>query len=321
MPDFLDTKKRLPNLGIGLGLRRELATETLESESRIDWLELVPENYMGLGGACRERLESARNKFPLVTHGINLSIGSTDDLNSEYLSKLKKLLDLIDAPWFSDHLCFTSCDGIYMHDLLPLPRSKEAIKLIAEKVKRVQETIGRPFLLENISYYMNVPGCEMNDSQFLAEVVEKADCGLLLDVNNVYVNSLNHGFDPYQYLDQIPLDRTVQIHVAGHKQGSEYVIDTHGSAVVEPVFELLQYVLERVEAKGVMLERDQNFPEFEEILLEVDRIRAISDAAAQVRNSGMPPKAASALKHFERKSAPAGRKDLAEVKHARVLSA
>lgn len=321
MPDFLDTKKRLPNLGIGLGLRRELATQTLESKSRIDWLELVPENYMGLGGACRERLESARNKFPLVTHGINLSIGSTDDLNSEYLSKLKKLLDLIDAPWFSDHLCFTSCDGIYMHDLLPLPRSKEAIKLIAEKVKRVQETIGRPFLLENISYYMNVPGCEMNDSQFLAEVAEKADCGLLLDVNNVYVNSLNHGFDPYQYLDQIPLERTVQIHVAGHKQGSEYVIDTHGSAVVEPVFELLQYVLERVEAKGVMLERDQNFPEFEEILMEVDRIRAISDAAAQVRRSGMPPKAASAPKHFDRKAAPAGHKDLAEVKHARVLSA
>jgi uncharacterized protein len=228
MPDFLDTKKRLPNLGIGLGLRRELAAETLESKNRIDWLELVPENYMGLGGACRERLESARNEFPLVTHGINLSIGSTDDLNSEYLSKLKKLLDLIDAPWFSDHLCFTSCDGIYMHDLLPLPRSKEAINLIAEKVKRVQEIIGRPFLLENISYYMNVPGSEMNDSQFLAEVLEKADCGLLLDVNNVYVNSLNHNFDPYHYLDQIPLERTVQIHVAGHKQGSEYVIDTHG---------------------------------------------------------------------------------------------
>lgn len=321
MPDFLDTKKRLPNLGIGLGLRRELAAETLESKNRIDWLELVPENYMGLGGACRERLESARNEFPLVTHGINLSIGSTDDLNSEYLSKLKKLLDLIDAPWFSDHLCFTSCDGIYMHDLLPLPRSKEAINLIAEKVKRVQEIIGRPFLLENISYYMNVPGSEMNDSQFLAEVLEKADCGLLLDVNNVYVNSLNHNFDPYHYLDQIPLERTVQIHVAGHKQGNEYVIDTHGSAVIEPVFELLQYVLERVEAKGVMLERDQNFPEFEEILAEVDRIRKISDAASEVRRSGSAPRAASTLKHYERKAAPLGRKDSAEVKHARVLSA
>jgi len=321
MPDFLDTKKRLPNLGIGLGLRRELAAETLASRNRIDWLELVPENYMGLGGACRERLESARDKFPLVTHGINLSIGSTDDLNSEYLSKLKKLLDLIDAPWFSDHLCFTSCDGIYMHDLLPLPRSKEAVNLIAEKVKRVQGTIGRPFLLENISYYMNVPGCEMNDSQFLAEVAEKADCGLLLDVNNVYVNSLNHEFDPYQYLDQIPLERTVQIHVAGHKQGSEYVIDTHGSAVVEPVFELLQYVLERVEAKGVMLERDQNFPEFAEILSEVDRIRSINESAGEVRCSGRAPRKASSIKNLERKPTSAGHKDLAEVKHARVLSA
>lgn len=321
MPDFLDTKKRLPNLGIGLGLRRELAAETLASRNRIDWLELVPENYMGLGGACRERLESARDKFPLVTHGINLSIGSTDDLNSEYLSKLKKLLDLIDAPWFSDHLCFTSCDGIYMQDLLPVPRSKEAIKLIAEKIKRVQATIGRPFLLENISYYMNVPGCEMNDSQFLAEVAEKADCGLLLDVNNVYVNSLNHNFDPFKYLDQIPLERTVQIHVAGHKQGSEYVIDTHGSAVVEPVFELLQYVLERVEVKGVMLERDQNFPEFTEILQEVDRIRSISESAGKVRSSGLSPRKASTIKHLEKTSTSAGHKDLAEVKHARVLSA
>lgn len=321
MSDFLDTKKRLPNLDIGLGLRRELAQQTLESKNRIDWLELVPENYMGLGGACRERLESAREKFPLVTHGINLSIGSTDDLNEEYLSKLKKLLDFIDAPWFSDHLCFTSCDGIYMHDLLPLPRSREAINLIAEKVRRVQGTIGRPFLLENISYYMNVPGSEMNDSQFLAEVIEKADCGLLLDVNNVYVNSLNHGFDPFQYLDQIPLERTVQIHVAGHKQGCEYVIDTHGAPVVEPVFELLQYVLERVDAKGVMLERDQNFPEFDEILAEVDRIRKISDEACELRKAGVPPKAASALKQFERKQSTISRKELAEVKHARVLSA
>lgn len=323
MSDFLDTKKLLPNLGIGLGLRRELASQTLDNRSRIDWLELVPENYMGLGGACRERLESVREQFPLVTHGINLSIGSTDDLNTEYLSKLKKLLDFIDAPWFSDHLCFTSCDGIYMHDLLPIPRSKEAINLIAEKVKRVQGTIGRPFLLENISYYMNVPGSEMNDSQFLAEVAEKADCGLLLDVNNVYVNSLNHEFDPFQYLDQIPLERTVQIHVAGHKQGTEYVIDTHGSAVVEPVFELLQYVLERVETKGVMLERDQNFPEFEEILAEVDKIRQISQAAAQVRQAGSAPRAASAIKHFERerKTSSIDRKELTEVKHARVLSA
>ncbi len=321
MPDFLDMKKRLPNLGIGLGLRRELASQTLESKSRIDWLELVPENYMGLGGACRERLESAREKFPLVTHGINLSIGSTDDLNNEYLDKLKRLLDFIDAPWFSDHLCFTSVDGIYMHDLLPLPRSKEAINLIAEKVKRVQGTIGRPFLLENISYYMNMPGSEMNDSQFLAEVAEKSDCGLLLDVNNVYVNSLNHGFDPFQYLDQIPLERTVQMHVAGHKRGSEYVIDTHGAAVEEPVFELLQYVLERVDAKGVMLERDQNFPEFDEILAEVDRIRQISDAAAQVRRAGSAPRAASTSLPLERKRAGIAGKDLAEVKHARVLSA
>lgn len=324
MSDFLDTKKRLPNLGIGLGLRRELANQTIDQKDRIDWLELVPENYMGLGGAARERLELVREKFPLVTHGINLSIGSTDDLNVEYLSKLKKLLNFIDAPWFSDHLCFTSFDGVYMHDLLPLPRSKEAVNLIAEKVKRVQGTIGRPFLLENISYYMNVPGSTMNDAQFLAEVLEKSDCGMLLDVNNVYVNSINHGFDPFQYLAQIPVERTIQIHVAGHKQGAEFVIDTHGAPVIEPVFELLQYVLERNDANAVMLERDQNFPEFEEILKELDKIRAISEQSTALKKTGAAPRAASQMRDFGRKlSAKSGlsRKDLAEVKHARVLSA
>lgn len=272
---FLAAKKLMPNLGVGLGLRRELAAETFENADQIDFLELVPENYMDLGGRIRERLDIALEKFPLVTHGVNLSIGSTDPLSDDYLASISRLLNKINAPWWSDHLCFASIANSYLHDLLPLPLSPEALKHVVKRVKVAQESVKRPFLLENISYYMQMPGSQMDEVDFLSEVLEKADCGLLLDVNNVYVNSVNHNFDPYAYLDRLPLERTVQIHVAGHGYGDELLIDTHGAAVIEPVFELLEYVLKRTEVKAVMLERDQNYPVFSEILAELAQIREI----------------------------------------------
>lgn len=275
--DFSTIKKTLPILGIGLGLRRELARNTLSSKGLIDWLEIVPENYMDLGGTARNRLDEALESFPIVTHGVNLSIGSTDELNCDYLASLKVLLDYLDAPWWTDHLCFTSVGGAYMHDLLPLPFSREAVNHVAGRVKAVERLIGRPLLLENISYYMDIPGSQMNEAQFLGEVLEKADCGLLLDVNNVYVNSINLNFDPYEYLDSIPLKRTVQIHVAGHSYVDEIIIDTHGAPVIEPVFELLAYVLKKTQVKAVMLERDQNYPDFDEILSELNLIRGMAE--------------------------------------------
>ncbi len=274
--DFLDIKKGLPVIGVGLGLRREIADETFNHANEIDWLEFVPENYMRLGGMAKERLETALGQFPLVSHGVNLSIGSTDELSDQYLSELKQVLDRANAPWWSDHLCFTSIGGAYMHDLLPLPFTKEAVRHIADRIKRVQDYIERPFLIENISFYMNMPGAEMTDAQFMTEILETADCGLLLDVNNVYVNSVNHNFDACDYLNQIPLDRTVQMHVAGHKRIGEYVIDTHGAPLIEPVYELLNYVLERTTVHGVLLERDQNFPAFDELVAELKMIRAVA---------------------------------------------
>lgn len=282
--NFIQDSKSLPILGVGLGLRRELADETFASQNKIDWLEIVPENYMNLGGAIRERLDSAIEKFPLVTHGVSLSIGSTDELSDKYVGDMKRFLNFIDAPWWSDHLCFSSVNGSYLHDLLPLPHSKEAVEHVAKRIKQAQAIIGRPFLLENISYYMNVPETAMSEWQFLSEVVEKADCGILLDVNNIYVNSVNHGFDPYLYLDNIPLERVVQIHLAGHGKRDEVIIDTHGNAVIEPVFELLKYVLERSNVKAVMLERDQNYPDFDEILAELARIRSIAKSAQPALN-------------------------------------
>lgn len=284
--EFVKIKKQLPVLGTGLGLRRELVDETFDNAGRIDWLEVVPENYMGLGGRARERLEEAASAFPLVSHGVNLSIGSTDDLNETYLVQIGELLDRINSPWWSDHFCFTSSGGTYMHDLLPLPLTKEAVHHIAERAKRVQDRTGRPFLLENISFYMQMPGSEMPEEDFITRVLEEADCGLLLDVNNVYVNSLNHKFDPYQYIDRLPLDRVVQIHIAGHKKIDDYVIDTHGAAVVEPVFQLLEHVLRKTKVHAILLERDQQFPEFEELLAEVARIKEIAARVQPELNVG-----------------------------------
>jgi uncharacterized protein (UPF0276 family) len=274
--DFLRIKNQLPTLGIGLGLRRDMAEDTFEQSHCVDWVEIAPENFMGIGGRARDLLERARERFPVISHGLNLSVGSTDDLSLDYLKELKLLLDSVNAPWWSDHLCFTSVGGVYMHDLLPLPFTREAVSHVAKRAKIVQNYIERPFLLENISFYMYPPGGELTESQFLAEVAEEADCGLLLDVNNIYVNSINHKFDPYKFVDEIPVERTVQIHLAGHKKIKDTIIDTHGAPVVEPVHELLECVLKRTSVMGVMLERDQNFPDFQEIVGELNVLRQIA---------------------------------------------
>lgn len=268
-------KKNLPDLGIGFGLRRELVDETFEAKDKIDFLEFAPENYMEVGGNAKALLERAAEAFPLISHGLCLSIGSADDLNKDYLKALKKILTQANCAWASDHLCFASFNGVYVQDLLPLPFSKEAVAHVVKRIKAVQEYIERPFLLENISYYTNLPGSEMNEWQFTSEILEKADCGLLLDVNNVYVNSVNHGFDPHEYIDQLPLERVVQIHIAGHKKSDKTIIDTHGAPVVQAVYDLLEYTMPRVNVNGVMLERDQNFPDFEEIEVELEKIRQI----------------------------------------------
>lgn len=281
MASFLEIKKELPTLGVGLGLRREIADDIFKNHQQIDWLEINPENYMGTGGSASMRLKLAKAAFPLVSHGLNLSIGSSDELNQQYLHDLKSLLDSINAPWWSDHLSFSSIDGRYLHDLFPLPLTREVVNHIVRRIKTVQDFIGRPFLLENISYYMHVPGSQFEESVFISEIIEKADCGLLLDVNNVYVNATNLNFDAHEYVNSLPLERVVQIHVAGHKNDSGQIIDSHGEAVIEPVFELLKYVLSKTDAKGILLERDQNFPHFSELMLELSQIRKIAEEAEQ----------------------------------------
>lgn len=277
--DFLNIKKTLPKLGVGIGLRRELADEIFSATDKIDFLEIIPEQYMRKGGESKELLERACSTYTAVSHGVNLSLGSTDSLDEEYLQGLKQFVSEINAPWFSDHICFASLGEIYLHELLPVPFCKDTLAHMVARIKRVKEFIEIPFLVENTTYYMKVPGSNMSESQFISELIEQADCGLLLDVNNVYVNSINHGLDPYEFLDQIPIERTVQVHMAGHKERSDIVLDTHGAPIAQAVYDLLQYALTKTIVHGVTIERDQNMPSFDELANEIAAIRTICSNA------------------------------------------
>lgn len=262
-------------LGVGLGLRRPLLEETLTATSLIDWLEFTPENYMGRGGKAIQTLKRAAERYPLISHGVSLSIGSLDPVSEDYLAELDELFQWTRPAWFSDHLCFSSFEGNYFNDLMPLPRTRETVRHVANRIRLIRDRLQRPMLIENISQYMNAPTDEMPDVDFLSAILEQADCGLLLDVNNVYVNSQNHGFDPVAFLGQLPLERVVQIHVAGHHRFPEGLVDTHGAPVIEPVWDLLRWTLERCRPCGVMLERDTHIPAFEELVAELSMIRRI----------------------------------------------
>ena len=274
-PALHPSLRTCPVLGVGLGLRRPLLEDTLAASDAIDWLEFTPENFMGRGGKAKQMLVRAHAAYPLVSHGVSLSLGSVDLLNEQYLRDLEELFAWVDPPWFSDHLCFSSVNGHYFNDLMPLPRTMEAVRHVVQRIQALQDHFQRPFLIENISQYMQPPGDEMSDAEFITRIVETADCGLLLDVNNVYVNSFNHQFDAIDFLRQIPLERVVQIHVAGHHHFPEGLVDTHGAPVKDAVWELLRWVMARSRPGGVMLERDTEIPPLADLLPELDMIRHI----------------------------------------------
>lgn len=274
-----------PVLGVGLGLRRPLLKETLSAAGLIDWLEFTPENYIDRGGSILQGLKDAHAGYPLVSHGVSLSIGSTDPWNEEYLSKLEDLFAWIDPPWFSDHLCFSSIGGVYSNDLLPLPRTQATVDHVADRVKYLQDRFQRPVLIEHVSQYLNWPNDAMADAEFITAILEAADCGLLLDVNNVYVNTRNHGGDPKAFIQNIPLSRVVQVHVAGHKYSEKdgLLIDTHGAPVIDPVWDLLHFAMSQPGCRpcGVMIERDNNIPPFAELVCELEQLRAVWQATGQ----------------------------------------
>lgn len=269
------------NLGFGLGLRTDHYEAILNSEPAVDWFEIISENYLVPGGKPLHYLDRVRERYPLVMHGVSLSIGSTDPLDMEYLKQLKALATRIEPAWISDHLCWTGVHGKNLHDLLPLPYTVETVDHVAARIRFVQDFLGRQILIENVSSYVNFSGSQMSEWEFLTAVCERADCLLLFDVNNIYVSSINHDFDPLAYLDGIPGKRVQQIHIAGHEDHGDYIIDTHDHPVADPVWDLYAEAIRRFGPVSTMIERDDNIPPLNELLEELDRARHLSAAAAR----------------------------------------
>jgi uncharacterized protein (UPF0276 family) len=277
--------------GIGLGLRWDFLEEVVDGPALpIDFFEVSPENYMRRGGYYPAQLERLLERYPLVTHGLTLSIGARDEPDREYLSELKAELARTKTPFHSDHLCFSSAGNRSLHELLPLQQSRENLSRVAERARRVRDVLGVPFALENITYYVHPGRAELPELDFLMGVLDESDAGLLLDVNNVYVNSQNHGFDPRAFIAGLDLSRVVEIHVAGHtRKASGLLLDTHGSEVADPVLELLAFTLSRTGPRPLLLERDNDVPELAELVRELGTLRRIYDAAV----GGQPADAAA----------------------------
>jgi hypothetical protein len=282
--------------GIGLGLRWEFLEEVLDGpELPLAFLEVSPENYMRRGGYYPSALGRIAERYPLVTHGLTLSLGAIDDPDETYLSELRREIHALRSPWHSDHLCFTSVGGRTLHELLPLKWCHENALRVADRLERLQDRLGVPLAFENISQYAVVGQPEMPEHAFIAEILGRTSAGLLLDVNNVYVNSQNFHFDAREFLNQLPLDRVLEIHVAGHeRRAGGLVIDTHGEPVCDPVYDLLEWTLERTGPVPVLLERDNAVPPLEELLREVDRLQQVYDRAVRTkdeRRSSAPARA------------------------------
>lgn len=269
----------LPDLGIGLGLRTAHYSRIVETEPSVDWFEILSDNYMQTAGRPLDYLDTVARRYPIVMHGVSLSIGSTDPLDRSYLAELRALRDRTGARWLSDHLCWTGVAGKNTHDLLPMPYTEEALAHVADRVRYVQDYLGSPIALENPSTYVEFRGASMREWEFLARLAEEADCAILLDVNNVYVSAYNHGFDPQAYLAAVPFDRVVQLHVAGHTHHGTHIIDSHIGPVIDDVWRLLGDAYRRAGGVSVLLEWDAGIPPFEEAHAEALRARHFTEAS------------------------------------------
>ncbi len=266
--------------GFGLGLRSDHYAD-LDAGAPVDWLEIISENYMVDGGRPLDWLDRLRARYPMVMHGVSLSIGGIDPLDTVYLDRLADLADRVEPGWVSDHLCWTGIDGLNLHDLMPLPYTDEALAHLVPRIQRVQDRLRRPLVLENVSSYVAYGASHMDEAEFLAELTLRSGCALLLDVNNVYVSGFNHGFDPRRYLDRIPVAAVRQIHLAGHSHQGSHIIDTHDAPIAEPVFALYGYAARRFGAVPTMIERDANIPPLETLLAELGRVRQLAAAPAE----------------------------------------
>lgn len=265
---------------VGLGFRRELADELLEHGGfKPAFLEFSPENWMNIGGYWKTVLKKAVAKYPVVCHGLSLSIGSPDRLDVGFVKRLKSFLDENEVLLYSEHLSYSKAQNAHLYDLLPIPFREDAIVHIVERIGKAQDLLGRKIALENVSYYTPV-AAEMDEATFISEIVSRADCNLLLDVNNVYVNAFNHNYMPEAFIKKLPLDRVAYIHMAGHEKVAEdLIIDTHGQPIIDPVFNLFEFTLQHVKPVPVLLERDFNIPEIAELEAEVGALQKLCDNA------------------------------------------
>lgn len=264
------------SLGFGLGLRPTYYPDILEGKPRVDWFEIISENYMIPGGRPLAMLERIRADYPIVMHGVSMSLASCDPLDFDYLRNLKALAERIEPEWISDHVAWTGVHGVNLHDLLPIPYTQEALTHVVERIERVQDFLGRRLVVENASTYVTFRESEMEEWDFVREMAQRADCLLLLDVNNVFVSGFNHGFDAARFIDSIPVERVAQLHLAGHTDNGTHKVDTHDQPVCEEVWRLYEQARRRFGAVSAMIERDDNFPPFCELIAELGRMRAIA---------------------------------------------
>jgi hypothetical protein len=288
-----------PNLGLGVGLRTTHFSYLLRNFPAVDWFEIISENFMDSGGRPRYVLDQIAERYPVVMHGVSLSIGSTDPLNFDYLAKLKRLADTVKARWVSDHLCWTGVAGLNAHDLLPIPLNEETLAHVVRRIRTVQEYLERPLVLENPSSYVTFADSTMSEWEFLTRMAEAADCGLLLDVNNVYVSSVNHDFDPVEYIRSVPHRRVVQFHLAGHTDCGTHRIDTHDNHVIDPVWELYRLAHRCTGGAATLLEWDARIPEFPVVHAEVLKAKQYmgADLAPPARKVQLRDADAAAVPH------------------------
>jgi len=274
-----------PNLGLGVGLRTVHFPHLLEHRPQVDWFEIISENFMDSKGRPRYVLDQLADRYPIVMHGVSMSIGSTDPLNFDYLRNLKSLADAVRAEWISDHVCWTGVAGRNTHDLLPIPYNEASLNHVVERIRIVQDLLERPLVLENPSSYVTFTSSTMPEWEFIARMANDADCGLLIDVNNTYVSSVNHDFDPIEYLNAIPVERVVQFHLAGHTNLGTHLIDTHDGHVVDPVWKLYRHAHQLTGGVSTLLEWDARIPPFPIVHAEVLKARDYMSATLAGRNA------------------------------------
>ena len=274
------TSLAAPPLGFGLGLRTVHYEAILAEKPAVDWFEIISENYLVPGGRPLDYLDRIRADYPMAMHGVSLSIGSDDPFDRDYLRRIAALARRVEPAWISDHLCWTGVNGRNMHDLLPLPYDEATLDHVVSRIAQVQDALGRRLVLENVSSYVTYRQSTMPEWVFLGEVAKRADCLILLDVNNIYVSAFNHDFDPLAYLDAIPAERVQQIHLAGHEDNGSHIIDTHDHPVIDAVWRLYGEAVRRCGAVSTMIERDDRIPPLGELLAELERARAVAAAPA-----------------------------------------